>query len=310
MSVSAINPPAAAPDQTNDSAVDAGVALFSGTGVLEAPTWDGSGGVYFTNVTAGGVHRVELATRVTTTVVPHRRGIGGLALTVGGDLVVSGRNVAIKRANGDTHVLLEGSQLGRPVIGFNDLTVAPNGKIVVGALGPGSLNPHAIDTNAPPPPSGTGTGAFVAVGADGAKILADDIGHPNGVAFAADGRVVYVSDSLRRCVYRFDVWPNEWSNRQVFAQLDGALPDGMAAASDGTLWLALALASEIVVFDPNGSIRRRIATPVPLTTSVHFGGAGLQTAFITSGSHTGAEPAMLLAMPSLTSGLPVPRAKL
>jgi D-xylonolactonase len=285
--------------------------LFSGIGVLEAPTWDGAGGVYFTNVTAGGVYRVDLATGKVADVAPHRKGIGGLALTRDGNLVVSGRNVALKRPGGDTQVLLDGDSLGRRIIGFNDLTVAPSGAVVVGALGPGAINPHAVDPHAPSPPIGTGTGAFFEVSRDGVRLLADDIGHPNGVAYALGGCSAYVSDSLRRCVYRFTVGPDGgWSERSIFAQFDGALPDGMAVASDGSLWLALALASEVVVLEPDGNVRTRIRTPIPLTTSVHFGGEDLRTAFITSGSHTGAEAATLLAIPAPVAGLPVPRADL
>ena len=89
--------------------------LFSGSGVLEAPTWDGAGGVYFTNVTAGGVYRLDLITRRIDDVAPHRKGIGGLALTQDGSLIVSGRNVALKRSGGDTQVLLDGERLGREI---------------------------------------------------------------------------------------------------------------------------------------------------------------------------------------------------
>jgi len=282
--------------------------LLSAAGVLEAPTWDGAGGVYFTNVTAGGVHRFDLATRKVDEVAPHRKGIGGLALTRDGDLVVSGRNVALKRSGGDTEVLLNAESLGRTIIGFNDLTVTPGGAVVVGALGPGAINPHAVDLHAPSPPIGAGTGAFFEVSRDGVRMLADDIAHPNGVAYGLGGRWAYVSDSLRRCVYRFAVGPDGWSDRSIFAQFDGALPDGMAVASDGSLWLALALASEVVVLESDGNVRTRIRTPIPLTTSVHFGGDDLRTAFITSGSHTGQEAATLLALPTPVAGLPVPRA--
>ena len=285
--------------------------LHSGDGLFEAPTWDGAGGVYFSNVTAGGVYRYDVATGEISDAYPHRRGIGGLALTESGELVVSGRNVAIREASRQTRVLLEGAALDREVIGFNDLTVSPQGRVVVGALGPGSINPKSIDANAPPPAEGNGTGAFCEIGSDGMRVLADDIGHPNGIAFSPDGRAVYASDTLRRCIWRFTVDDHGWRDRTMFARFDGALTDGMAVAVDGSLWLALALASEIVVLEPDGRERQRIATPVPLTTSVHFGGDDMRIAFITTGSHSGNEAAAtLLAMPVDVPGCPVSRARL
>jgi gluconolactonase len=282
--------------------------LLSDKGVLEGPTWDGEGGVYFSNVTQGGVYRLDLETREVACVAPHRKGIGGLGLTVGGDLVVSGRNVAVKRREGETEIVLSGESLGRTIIGFNDLTITPQGSIVVGALGTGAISPHAVGDRGPPPAEGAGTGAFFEVSREGVRLLADDIGHPNGVAYGVDGKVAYVSDTLRGCVFRFEVGSDGWSDRKVFARFDDALPDGMAVAEDGSLWLALALASEVIVFEANADVRTRIATATPLTTSVHFGGKDLRTAFITSGSHTGKEPATLLALPTSVAGLPMPRA--
>jgi sugar lactone lactonase YvrE len=284
--------------------------LFEGRGVLEAPTWDAAGGVYFTNVTVGGVHRLDLASGTTKEVSPHRKGIGGLALTVAGDLVVSGRNVAVKRAGGETDVVLAGDGLGHTITGFNDLTVAPDGSIVVGALGPGSLDAHSVDGSARPPAEGAGSGAIYQVGRKGTKLLAADIGHANGIAFAPGGEAAYVSDSLRRCVYRFVVGEEGWSDRQVFARFDKGLPDGMAVTENGSLWLALALASQVVVLAPDGTVRDRIATPIALTTSVHFGGDDMRTAFITSGSHLEQEAATLLSRSVEVRGVPVPRADL
>lgn len=283
--------------------------LHSASGVLEAPTWDGAGGVYFSNVTAGGIYRYDLASKQVSEAYPHRRGIGGLALTERGELVLSGRNIGVQEAVGQTRVLLEGAALDREVIGFNDLTISPQGNVVTGALGPGSINPHAIDPYAPAPPEGAGTGCFCEVGPAGVRILADDIAHPNGVAYSPDGRSVYVSDSLRRCVWRFSADEHGWRDRQMFARFDGALTDGMAIATDGSLWLALALASQIVVLEADGRERMRIATPVPLTTSIHFGGEDMGTAFVTSGSHTGEEPATLVAMNVNATGCVVPRAR-
>src|SRR5262245_43379422 len=53
-------------------------ALATGYGLIEGPLWRPGEGLYFSDVPNGGVHRLSPAGDVVT-VVPHRRGIGGLA---------------------------------------------------------------------------------------------------------------------------------------------------------------------------------------------------------------------------------------
>ena len=62
-------------------------------GLLEAPLPQDDGSVLFSNVTEGGVYR--LAGDAVETVLPDRRGIGGLALHECGSLIVSGRDLSI-----------------------------------------------------------------------------------------------------------------------------------------------------------------------------------------------------------------------
>ena len=284
--------------------------LLSGDGVLEGPTWDEVQGLFYTNVTAGGVHHLDLATLRSACMVEHRKGIGGLALDERGDFVISGRNVAIKRrGGGPTELLFSGEGLGHEVIGFNDIAVTPDRTVAVGALGPGSLSPHTVEERAPPP-DGQGTGRFYEVSRAGHRLLADDIGHPNGIAFSPDGRFAYASDSLRRCVYRFRVTDAGWSQRTILAQFEDGLPDGMATASDGTIWLALALAARVVVLSPDGALLRSYRTPYMLTTSVRFGGPGLRDIFVTTGSHGAPGGAAILGFRSPITGCPARRAAL
>jgi len=284
--------------------------LWQGTGVFEAPRWDGADSLFFTNVTEGGVHRFDLHERSVRCVVPHRRGIGGLALTDRGDFVVSGRNVAVKRSdNAETVVLLASDGLAEPVIGFNDLAVDQDGAIVVGALGPGALSPKTLTGREPAPPVGSGTGAVYRQTKEGFKRVADDIGHTNGIAFNADGGFAYVSDSLRRIVYRYVVEASNWGARVEFAHFDQGLPDGMAVAADDSVWVASALAGELVVLERNGAIRTRYKIPGALTTSVSFGGDDLCTVFVTTGSHDGSDPAFLLSFRSPVAGRLLPRAR-
>src|SRR4030095_483848 len=69
--------------------------LAEGYGLIEGPVWDARRGLLFSDVPNGGVYCLGAGGQVTT-VVEHRRGIGGMALHADGGLIVSGRNVAYK----------------------------------------------------------------------------------------------------------------------------------------------------------------------------------------------------------------------
>ena len=89
--------------------------LAWGYGLVEGPRVDPEGRLYFSDVRQGGVYCRDPSGEIET-VVPRRRGVGGIALHADGGLVISGRNVCHVR-DGETRVLLEREDIG----GFNDL---------------------------------------------------------------------------------------------------------------------------------------------------------------------------------------------
>src|SRR5262249_34082005 len=66
--------------------------LAYGYGLIEGPRVDGAGNLYFSDVTNGGVYRRRPDGSIDT-VVPKRRGVGGIALHADGGLVISGKNI-------------------------------------------------------------------------------------------------------------------------------------------------------------------------------------------------------------------------
>ena len=69
--------------------------IARGFALIEGPVWDAQRGLFFSDVLQGGIYCVDPSGTVST-VFPHRRGVGGMALHEAGGLVVSGRNVAFK----------------------------------------------------------------------------------------------------------------------------------------------------------------------------------------------------------------------
>ena len=66
--------------------------LLSGYGLIERPRVDDADRLYFSDARRGGVYRRDPAGAVET-IVPKRRGVGGIAVHAGGGIVISGKNI-------------------------------------------------------------------------------------------------------------------------------------------------------------------------------------------------------------------------
>ena len=275
--------------------------LAHGFGLIEGPVWVPGRGLIFSDVHGGGVHCLADDGTVGT-VFPHRRGIGGIALHADDGLVVGGRNIAFKRfAGGDTVVLLDRDpEHGN--VGYNDLTTDPAGRVYAGSLGspvfedgeqlPGKL--HVIDLD--------GT----------TRIVAEDVLLTNGLGFSPDGRTLYHSDSRRQTVHCYDVHPNgDLGPKRALAQLDNGAPDGLAVSSDGAVWVAVAGGGCVAVYESDGALRDRITVPMPMCTSVCFGGSDLTDLYIVTGSDgdEGNREGSVYRVRVAVPGLPVPVAR-
>ncbi|HEY3742125.1 MAG TPA: SMP-30/gluconolactonase/LRE family protein [Bryobacteraceae bacterium] len=252
--------------------------ISTGHGLLEGPLWNQKLGLIVADATVGGVWRIGHGA-APEVIIAHRRGIGGLAFHANGSVVIGGRNLALKwpvsDGKDDTIVLLE-SNPAADIVGFNDFTTDAVGRIYVGSL------------------------AFVAMGADrggkagklhvidldgSTRVVADDVLLTNGLGFSPDGKLLYHSDSLRHAVYAYDVDENgDVHNRRTFTETGEDFPDGLAVDSAGNVWIATPHSGLVKGFSPVGAGIGSIRIPVPMVTSLCFGGADLQDMYIVSGS--------------------------
>lgn len=248
--------------------------LASGFGLIEGPVWDPARGLLFSDVINGGVYCLD-ATGEVSPVVEHRRGIGGMALHENGGLVVSGRNVAFKPADGGTRVLLE-ADAGRGELGFNDLTTDHAGRVYVGAM---TFRPVESDDEPTP-------GDLHLIDLDGsARVVGGDVLLTNGLGVSPDGARLYHSESYRHIVRLYEVGEGGGlSPHRAFAEIEGGIPDGLALAEDGSVWVAIAHGGRVDVFEADGRRRASISVPRPMVTSVCFGGADLRDLYIVTGS--------------------------
>ena len=241
--------------------------LAHGYGLVEGPRMDSNGNLFFSDVTLGGVYR-RAPDGAVTTVVPKRRGVGGIALHAGGGLVISGRDVCHVK-NGATRILLE-----RPegVGGFNDLFVDAAGRVLVGSL---RSNPFDLRRERE-------AGECWRIDGEGkSAVLYDGVGLSNGIGFSPDGRTLYHSDTAAGAVLAHDVAPDgSVANRRVFAECDA--PDGLAVDAAGGVWVASYGGGRLVRFDPAGRAERRVEVPAKLVSSCCFGGDDLRDLVVTS----------------------------
>jgi gluconolactonase len=239
--------------------------LAFGYGLVEAPRADAEGGVYFSDAIQGGVYRLAPDGAIST-VVPKRRGVGGLVLHAAGGVVVSGRNVVHVR-DGTTRVLLE----VEGALGFNDLTTDRAGRVYVG-----SLRTSAFESGPRVP------GELWRIDGEGRGVeLYRDVEFANGVGFAPDGRTIYHSNYSQGEILAHDVIEDgRCANRRVFARVPRGKPDGLAVDEEGGVWVALGGGGGIARFASHGRLLEVVDVPAPFVASLCFGGADRRDVFV------------------------------
>ncbi len=233
-------------------------------GLLEAPRPGGGDSILYSDVLSGGVYRVPVdGNREPETVVPKRRGIGGMVTHTNGGIVVTGRTVV--HVDGDLQrelLSLDG------VAGFNDVTTDPAGCVLAGAL---RFQPFAGEDPVP-----TEVWRITAPGV--AEIAAEGIDWPNGIALTPDGSSLYVSDTANGvvCVFR-----SGSTRGDVFTRPSTGTVDGLALDEEGGVWVALGDGG-IARFDGNGELDGFADVPSAFVSSLCFGGRDRRDVFITT----------------------------
>ena len=117
---------------------------------------------------------------------------------------------------------------------------------------------------------------------------------PNGIGLAPDGKTLYVAETVTARLWAFEVtgpgelalrpWPSLTPGLMLFASEVYCMFDSMALEAGGNVCVATIGSpgvAGITVLSPQGELVERVAMPDRSTTNICFGGADLQTAFIT-----------------------------
>jgi sugar lactone lactonase YvrE len=135
--------------------------------------------------------------------------------------------------------------------------------------------------------------------------MAGDLIVSNGLAWSADGRTMFHSDSRAPAIYAWDYDPaaGTIANKRVVARPTEAIgrPDGGAADVEGFYWSAGISAGVLNRWAPDGRLDRQIPLPCAAPTMPCFGGPEMKTIFLTSLRHN--VPSEKLAAKPLSGGL-------
>jgi len=275
--------------------------LAHGYGLIEGPRVDDRDRLYFSDVPNGGVYRRSPDGGVET-LIPRRRGVGGIALNEAGGIVCSGRSlICWEEATRQSRELFAEWE-GRAMRGLNDLTVDSAGSVFVG-----SLEFDALSSDKPIPGN-----VFRVDPPNTVTKLWEGIEVTNGMGFSPDAKLLYHCDSTTKAVWAYDVTADRrLKDRRVFARLPEGWPDGMAVDVEGGVWVAVVRYGEVVRFKANGTMERRIKMPSLMVTSLCFGGSDMMDLYVVTADHTeeASRQGTIFKMRAYVPGLTVPKAR-
>jgi len=174
---------------------------------------------------------------------------GAIYVTQGGNVPGSGDTSmvsGIQRVQpGGTVELVCSAAAGHQLYGANDLAFGPDGRLYFTESG--SENDDRYDVRA--------TGKLFAIdgSGDGEMLIERPQCYPNGIAFDAEHRLLW-TESMARRVCRL-----EDGEAVTFCQLpDDHVPDGMAVAADGRMFVCTTIFEGVTVISPEGEVLEEI----------------------------------------------------
>jgi sugar lactone lactonase YvrE len=243
----------------------------------EGPVWDDSEKRLIWNDCSSSLVFDYFPNTGARRVLSERLMAAGIALNVDGRLVFSGATgVHLWRGPND-YITLASEHEGEK-LSCNDIIADPFGRLYFATVywGPEGMQKH---------------GKLYTLDPGGAVRIADEgIELANGLGFSPDGRVLYFADTTVRRIYAYDVdlASGTLSKKRILVQIPRSegMPDGLTVDADGFVWSAHWYGGEVVRYDPDGKVERRIAMPALQVSSVAFGGDDLTDLYVTSAAES------------------------
>lgn len=239
----------------------------------EGPAVDRDGNIFLVSRWTGKVVQVTAAGEVHELV-----DTGGkpqsIALLASGELLLAdAKNYALQRITrtGELSTIANTVDGDPPeeFLGPNDLVVGDDNVVY--------LTDPGLDLESP------GQILRIELGSGAVTRLALGVAFPNGITISGDGRWLYVAESATGRVLRFELLDrgHRLGRAEVFIELGGHLPDGIAFDAEGRLLIACCGAGVLDVVAPDGQLVASIPAGGPGCTNCVFGGDDFQTLYMT-----------------------------
>jgi len=226
--------------------------------------------VWFVDIKGRQIHRYDETTR-TRRSWPAPEDVGFIVAARGGRFICGLKSGLYEFDPADGKFqLLTLVDSHRPRNRLNDAHVDAAGRLWFGTMDDDEAKPN---------------GALYRFDATGLHRCDDDYVITNGPATSPDGRTLYHIDTLKREIYAFDLAADgSLSKRRVFARVaetDGH-PDGPVVDATGCVWVGLFGGWGVNRYSPSGELQGKPSLPVANCTKAAFGGADLQTLYVTT----------------------------
>jgi gluconolactonase len=243
----------------------------SGFTFTEGPAVDGDGNVYFADIPANKIHKVDTDGKLTT-FLERSQGSNGLMFDQKGRLIAcqghARRVVAIDVKTKELSVIAD-KYNGKPFNGPNDLVIDKVGGVYF--TDPSFSHTRNQDKE----------GVYY-VAADGTVTrVVDDQPQPNGVRLSPDEKTLYVLLSGRAALMAYPVERAGVLGKGKQLGTLSVAGDGMTVDTKGNLYLTQPRSRSIIVMSPEGRRLGEIKFP-EAPASVCFGGKDMRTLYVTA----------------------------
>jgi sugar lactone lactonase YvrE len=258
----------------------------------ECPVWSvEEQALYWVDIRAPALHRLDPDTGATRSwPMPSRIGSFGLRESGGAVVALEDGFHLLDLDSGGLEFVAGPERV--PGTRFNDGKVSPEGRFFAGTMDEEMLSrPIATLYRLDPDLS--------------LHPVVENLIVSNGLAWTADGRTMYHSDSKGPVVWAYDYDPDSGtvSHRREVARPTEEIgrPDGAATDEQGYYWSAGISAGVLNRWSPDGRLDRSIPLPCSNPTAPCFGGRDMRTVFVTSLRHD--LPPEVLAAKPLSGGI-------